>query len=191
MDVQGHPLSDVEVSAVRIDGTDPSHLGLTVEGRGRTRPDGSFEVRAFMGPHRLMVRAQLGANWYRPVLSSEFDLKIGDVAMAGFEMNLTPVIPASLSVAITPIRGAQEEDLLSLEQVLTADGIDYTLSVGTLKPDLLGDWETASFSNQPPGTYTLSLWRSVTTGTHPTTGSAKATVTLAEGSATELPLAVK
>ena len=80
---------------------------------------------------------------------------------------------------------------LLLEQRLLAEGIEFTLTIASLKPAVAGGVETVAFASQPPGTNAHSLWRSETTGTHPVVGTGKATLTLVEGAALEHALPVQ
>jgi hypothetical protein len=190
-DAQGNPLSGVEVSAVQVASSDPTHASVFVVAKGTTRPDGSFDLRASLGRLRILVRTEVGSTVYLPNLGPDFELNKPGMALAGMDLALTATRPSSLTVAITPIHGAQQEDNLVLEQILTLEGVDYTLPVTSLKPALAGDQETVAFMNQPPGTYSVSLTRSETTGTHAMSGTAKASVSLVEGAALDLPLVVK
>jgi len=191
LDAQGNPLAGLEVSAVQATGSEPGHQGLLVVGKSTTRPDGSFDLRALLGHLRVLVRAQGAPTVYLPSLGPDFELKTPGMTLVGMDLTLTAARSASLAVAITPIHGAQQEDSLVLEQILTVEGVDYVLPVASLKPAIAGDQEVVLFPNQPPGTYAASLWRSETTGTHAQSGTAKATVVLAEGATLEVPLTVK
>jgi len=190
-DTQGNPVAGVDVSAVQVAGSDPGHQSTYVVAKSVTRADGSFDLRASLGQLRLLVRAQVGATVYLPSLGPEFELRTPNMALAGMDLTLTATQPASLTVDITPLHGAQQEDNLVLEQILTLGGVDYSLPVASLKPAITGDQETVSFLKQPPGVYALSLWRSETTGTHAMSGTAKVSVVLLEGATLSQPLAVK
>jgi len=191
VDAQGQPVAGAEVCVVTLSDYDPAHAAIYVEAKGRSRADGTFEIKAIVGRHRILVRAQVGASVFLPRLGPEFELKTPGMLVAGQDLELTAAVPATLTVTITPAHGAQQEDALLLEQRLLVDGVEYAMTIASLKPTVVAGVETVLFSSQPPGTYALSLWRSDTTGTHPIVGSAKATLTLAEGAALELPLPVQ
>lgn len=190
-DAQGNPLSGIDVSAVQVAGSEPSHQSVLVVAKGTTRPDGSFDLRASLGHLRILARTQGSPVGYLPGLGPDFELKTPGMALAGMDLTLTAAQPSNLIVAITPIHGAQQEDNLVLEQILTVEGVEYTLPVANLKPAIAGGQEVVSFSNQPPGTYGVSLRRTETTGTHAQSGTAKVTVPLVEGTTLDVPLAVK
>jgi hypothetical protein len=103
---------------------------------------------------------------------------------------LTTTAASDVAVNITPVHGAQQEDDLSLDQILTIGGLDYLFHVASMKPSPAGGQETAQFSRQPPGTYTLFLSRGETTGTHAQSGTAKASFTLMEGATSTVTLTV-
>lgn len=191
VDAQGRPVAGAEVCVVTMTGGDPAHQGLYVEAKGGSRADGTFDLPAIVGRHRILVRIGTGGAAFQPRLGPEFELKAAGTLVAGQDLDLTAAVPATLTVAITPIHGAQQEDALLLEQRLLADGVEFTLPIASLKPAIVAGVETVVFISQPPGTYALSLWRSETTGTHAAVGSAKATLTLAEGAALEHALAVQ
>ncbi|NWJ40632.1 MAG: carboxypeptidase regulatory-like domain-containing protein [Geothrix sp.] len=191
VDAQGQPVAGAEVCVVTMTGSDPVHQGLYVEAKGSSRADGTFDLPAVVGRHRILVRARVGGTVFLPRLGPEFELKAAGTLVAGPDLDLTAAVPATLTVAITPVHGAQQEDALLLEQRLQADGIEFTLPIASLKPAIVAGIESVVFASQPPGTYALSLWRSETTGTHANVGSAKATLTLAEGAALDLPLPVQ
>lgn len=190
VDAQGQPVVGAEVCVVTLSVYDPAHPGISVQAKGRSGADGTFEIKAPVGRHRLLVRAQVGPTVFLPRLGPEFELSTPGMLVAGQDLDLTATAPATLTVAITPAHGAQQEDALLLEQLLLVDGVEYSLPIASLKPAVVAGLETVLFSSQPPGTYTLSLWRSETTGTHPVVGTAKATITLAEGATLDLPLPV-
>jgi hypothetical protein len=189
-DGQGHPLAGVVVSAVQVHGSDPSQQYTSVMAKGTTGPDGAFDFPVYLGSYRLLVRAQVGATVFLPRLGPAFELKSANTAVAGLDLALTATVPASLSLTISPVHGAQQEDNLMLEQILLQDGVSYYLAVVNLKPAVVAGQEVVPILNQPPGTYTLSLVRSETTGTHAISGSAQAGFTLVEGGMTELTLTV-
>ncbi|MCE1204890.1 MAG: carboxypeptidase-like regulatory domain-containing protein [Holophagaceae bacterium] len=191
VDAQGQPVAEAEVCVVTLSAYDPAHAAISVEAKGRSRADGSFDLPAGVGRHRILVRAQVGGTVFLPSLGPEFELKAPGMVVAGPDLALTATVPATLTVTITPAHGAQQEDALLLEQRLQVDGLEYAMTIASLKPAVVMGAETVAFANQPPGTYTLSVWRSETTGTHPNVGSAKATLTLAAGAALELPLPVQ
>lgn len=191
VDTQGQPVAGAEVCVVTLSAYDPAHPAIYIQGKGRSRADGTFDIQATTGRHRLLVRAQVGGTVFLPRLSPEFELSTPGMLVAGQDLELTAAVPATLTVTITPAHGAQQEDALLLEQQLLVDGVEHYLTIASLKPTVVAGVETVLFSSQPPGTYALSLWRSDTTGTHPVVGSAKATLTLTEGAALELPLPVQ
>jgi len=190
LDAQGQPVAGAEVCVVTMTGSDPAHQGLSVEMKGLSRGDGTFDLPAVVGRHRILVRARVGGAVFLPALGPEFELKAAGTLVAVQDLALTATVPATLTVTISPSHGAQQEDALLLEQRLQADGIEFTLPIASLKPAVVAGVETVAFASQPPGTYTLSLWRSETTGTHAIVGSAKATLTLVEGTALEHTLPV-
>lgn len=190
VDAQGQPLAGVEVCVVGQSDLGPAQRGLFVEGRGSSRVDGTFQVPATVGRHRILVRARLGHAVFLPTLGPEFELRAAGTLVAVQDLEVVPTVPAGLTVTITPPHGAQQEDALVLEQHLNQEGIDFSLMVASLKPAVTGGTETAAFPSQPPGTYVLSLWRSETTGTHPVAGTAKVSLVLAEGATLEQVLAV-
>lgn len=191
VDAQGLPVAGAEVCVVTTTGSDPVHPGLTIEAKGSSRTDGTFDLPASLGHHRLLARTRVGGTVFLPRLGPEFEVKAAGMVVAGPDLELTAAVPATLTVTISPVHGAQQEDALVLEQRLLAEGIEFSLPIASLKPAVVAGVETVLFSSQPPGTYALSLWRSETTGTHANVGSAKATLTLAEGAAVEHALAVQ
>jgi len=191
VDAQGQPVAGAEVCVVTLSGYDPAHPAIYVEAKGRSRADGTFDIQVVVGRRRILVRAQVGGTVFLPCLGPEFELKTTGMVVAVPDLELTATVPATLTVAITPPHGAQQEDALLLEQRLQVDGVEYSLTIASLRPAVVAGVETVVFASQPPGTYTLSLWRSETTGTHANVGSAKTTLTLAEGAALELPLPVQ
>jgi len=188
-DAQGQPLAGVEVWAVQLLGSAPP-IGISVVAKGGTRSDGTFLLQVGLGSSHLFIRGQAGSATYLPSLGPEFALMASGDSVAGMNLELTPTNASDLLVNITPVHGAQQEDDLSLDQTLTLGGLDYKIHVASVKPSPTGGLEMVQFLKQPPGTYTLSLQRSETTGTHPRSGTAKATFTLPEGSASSVTLAV-
>jgi len=191
VDGQGLPVGGAEVCVVTTTGSDSVHPGLSVEAKGTSRADGTFELPASVGHHRLLARTRVGGTVFLPCLGPEFEVRAVGMLLVGQDLELTATVPATLAVTITPVHSAQQEDALLLEQRLLAEGIEFTLTIASLKPAVAGGVETVAFASQPPGTYALSLWRSETTGTHPVVGTAKATLTLVEGAALEHALAVQ
>jgi len=191
VDAQGQPVAGAEVCVVTLSAYDPAHPAIHVQAKGRSRADGTFDLQATTGRHRLLVRAQVGGTVFLPRLGPEFEVSTTGMLVAGQDLELTAAVPATLTVAITPPHGAQQEDALLLEQRLQVDGVEYSLTIASLKPAVVAGVESLAFASQPPGTYALSLWRSETTGTHPVVGTARATLTLVEGAALEHSLAVQ
>jgi hypothetical protein len=188
-DAQGLAVAGAEVCAVQIIGSTPP-VGLTVVAKGGTGADGSFLLRVDLGRSRLLVRTQVGSVVYLPCLGPEFELKAASDTIPAMDLVLTPTNGSDVTVTITPVHGAQQEDDLSLDQLLTLEGLDCQFHVASVKPVPVGGQETAAFPQQPPGAYTLSLSRGETTGTHAQSGTAKAILTLVEGLPSSVTLTV-